>query len=78
MSVEEKVLAYHQKRLEKFMAKFDYCKIIKTETTRKELNVDIIQITVKTLLMMQGWTQAYETKANVKLDKQNECENEGR
>lgn len=69
MSVEEKVLAYHQKRLEKFMAKFNYCKIIKTETSKKELEDDVVQITVKTLLMMTGYTQSFVTVANVQMGK---------
>lgn len=69
MNIEEKVLACHQKRLEKFMAKFNYCKIIKTETSKKELEDDVVQITVKTLLMMTGYTQSFVTVANVQMGK---------
>lgn len=38
MNVEEKVLAYHQKRLEKYMSEFDYCKIIKRITMMIDVN----------------------------------------
>ena len=69
MNVEEKVLAYHQKRLEKYMSEFDYCEIIKTETRKKELSDDIVRITVKTLLMTHAGVQAFETQANITMGK---------
>ena len=51
------------------MSEFDYCKIIKTETRKKELSDDIVRITVKTLLMTHAGVQAFETQANITMGK---------
>lgn len=71
MNIEEKVLAYHHKNLEKFLAKFKHCKVINTELTKKDLGNDLIQISVKTRIMMilQGGTQTFETVVNVQMGK---------